>query len=140
MKPPLKDESSITGSPARDLVLFTLIACLIVITSFRLRVYYQVSVFQVHVTQISQDGSRKVLPTPKYFQRIGSSAHRPDVVLEKAKYQIRKYMRESAPFEDVAPGSSLEWDIRYAFNSTKLDQKFVMSFGPDGLEKKSGHE
>jgi hypothetical protein len=66
----MKMVTFVTGSRRRDLLVFLLLACLIVATSYRLRVYYQVTVVKVNVFQITPDGISRVLPTPEEFHRI----------------------------------------------------------------------
>jgi hypothetical protein len=115
---------TVTASRARDLVIFIIILAVMLPLSERLRVYYAVTVVDVTVTRILANGREETLPTPGVFARPGGGFWRPEEVVDLVKPQIENYMRSSAWSSEAAAGTRFEWTIRWARNSTHLDDQY----------------
>ncbi len=125
----------VIGSRRRDYLLFLLLACFVVITSYRLRVYFRVTVAEVSVVRVASDGTRQTLPTPEQCSRLWSATLPSPVFLERLEHCIRMYMHESLLLRQAESGTRFEWVIRYAYNSTRLDQQRVIVFAADGSKR-----
>ncbi len=131
---PSQNQTFVTLSRRDDLLLFMiLLACMLILTGYRLRVYFQVTVMEVSVIRFAPNGVKEVLPTPRQFQRIPIPVKPPPVVLEMLERRIRRYMHSSSLLTKAEPGTRFEWQIRYAFNSTRLDSQRVLVFETDDV-------
>ena len=119
-----KNWPTVTASPARDLVIFMALFAVMLLLSERLRVYYAVTVVDVTVARILPNGRLETLPTPLVFARPGEGYWRPEKVVDLVKPQIENYMRSSAWSSEAAAGTRFVWTIRWARNSTRLDQQY----------------
>ena len=117
----------VTGSRRGDILLFLFLACLVLVTSYRLRVYFQVTVLKTSVFQISPDGSRRLLPTPDEFHQTWSP-HEPSTAISRLEAMISAYMRDLPLISKVKPGTRFEWVIRYSYNSRRLDHQHTIVF------------
>ncbi len=115
---------TVTAAPARDLVTFIALLVVMLLLSERLRVYYEVTVVDVTVARILPNGREETLPTPRVFARPGSGFWRPEKVVDLVKPEIENYMRSSAWSSEAAAGTRFVWTIRWARNSTRLDQQY----------------
>jgi len=115
---------TVTASRGRDLVIFIALLMVMLLLSERLRVYYAVTVVDVAVTRILPNGREETLPTPRVFARPGGGFWKPEKVIDLVKPQIENYMRSSAWSSEAAAGTRFEWTIRWARNSTRLDQQY----------------
>jgi hypothetical protein len=116
-------------------LIFLLLVCFVLATSYRLRVYFRVTVAEVSVVRVASDGTHQVLPTPEQCRRLWWATQPPAVFLERLEHCIRTYMHESPLLFHTEPGARVEWVIRCAFNSTRLDQQRVIVFTADGSER-----
>jgi hypothetical protein len=98
-------------------------------------VYFQVTMAEVSVTRVASDGARQILPAPNQCRRLRSATLPTPVFLERLEQCIRTYMRESPLLGQAEPGTRFEWVIRYAHNSTRLDQRRVVVVAADGPER-----
>jgi hypothetical protein len=137
----------VTGARWSDLLLCLLLACLIVGTSGRLRVYFRVFVAEVSVARVDADGRRHPLPTPEAFRRVGSPTPSPPAALERLVRRIESHASPSGvhtfhaspdasgPDASRPPRAGLPheprivWTIRYSFDSARLDRTRVVAFG-----------
>jgi hypothetical protein len=130
----MQNQTFVTMSRRGDLILFFfLLACMLVLTSYRLRVYFQITVLEVSVTRFAPSGVKEVLPTPRQFQRMPIAVNPPQVVLEMLERRIREYMYSSSLLSKAEPGTRFEWQIHYALNSVRLDKHRVLVFKSDGV-------
>jgi hypothetical protein len=114
--------------------LFLFLACLVIATSYRLRVYYQVTVFEVSVVRVDPDGTSRALQTPEQFQKMWS-VDKPSKVVPGLESGIRAYMSNHSSSLQTQSGTRLEWTIRYSFNSRLLNQQRVIVFDSDNFEQ-----
>ena len=128
-------QTFVTGSRRRDVLVFLSLMCFVLATSYRLRVYFRVTVAEVSVVRVASDGTRQVLPTPEQCRRLWAATQPPVAFLERLELCIRTYMRDSSLLRQAEPGSRFEWIIRYAFNSPRLDHQQVIVFKADGSER-----
>jgi len=124
----------VTGSRRGDILLFLFLACLVIATSYRLRVYYQVTVFEVSVVRVDPDGTSRALQTPEQFQKMWS-VDKPSKVVPGLESGIRAYMSNHSSSLQTQSGTRLEWTIRYSFNSRLLNQQRVIVFDSDNFEQ-----
>lgn len=117
----------VTGSRRCDLALLMLLVALQLASSYRLRVYHEVTVVAVRAVYVAPDGHRHALPTPARFHRPGLAA--PQAMVRRLEREIRAYSRRLAPPAGAGPGGRFEWTIRYAHNSTELDGRRVVVVG-----------
>jgi hypothetical protein len=104
---------------------------MLILPSYRLRVYFQITVVEVSVTRFTPNGVKDVLPTPMQFRRMPIALSPPSNVLDLLDRRIRSYMHSSSLLSKAEPGTRFEWQIRYAFNSTRLDRRRVLVFKTD---------
>jgi hypothetical protein len=104
-------------------VIFIAFLVLMMLLSQRLRVYYAVTVVDVTVARILPNGRLETLPTPRVLARPGGGYWSPARVVDLVKPQIDSYMRSSA-WSAEAPGTRLVWTVRWARNSTHLDDEY----------------
>ena len=129
---PLQIYTFVTRSRQGDLLLvFLLLACMLILTCYRLRVYFQVTVVEVSVIRVAPNGGQERLPTPKQFRRMPIAVQPPPVVLDVLERRIRTYMDSSSLLSKAEPGTRFKWLIRYAFNSIHLDSQRVLLFKTD---------
>ena len=128
---PSQNQTFVTVSHWCDLVIFLLLVGLIIVTSYRLRVYFRVTVVEVSLIRIAPNGIRQVLPTPKQFRRMWSATEPTRVALDLLERNINEYMYKSSLLSHAEPGTRFDWLIRYAFNSTLLDKQLVLVFETD---------
>lgn len=125
-------QTFVTASRLGDLLLvFLLLACMLILTCYRLRVYFQVTVVEVSVIRLAPDGGQERSPTPKQFRRMPIAVLPPPVVLDVLERRIRAYMDSSSLLSEAEPGTRFKWLIRYAFNSIHLDSQRVLLFKTD---------
>jgi hypothetical protein len=128
--------ASVSGSRRLDLLAFLLLAGLVVGSSFwRLRVYHQITVWEVSLTRVAPDGARQELPVPTRLRRLFAAGNVPSLALASLEGDIRRYMQSGQATEQAADDDRFEWRIRYAFNSTALDQQRLLVFEADGTER-----
>jgi hypothetical protein len=130
----MKMVTFVTGSRRYDLLIFIVLACLVIATSYRLRVYYRVTVFEVSVVRVDPDGTRRALQTPEQFRKM-SSADKPSKVIPGLESGIREYVSNHSSSLQTESGTRLEWTIRYSFNSRLLNEKHVIVFDSDNFEQ-----
>jgi len=130
----MKMVTFVTGSRQYDLLIFIVLACFVIVTSYRLRVYYQVTVFEVSVVRVDPEGARRVLQTPEQFRKM-SSVDKPSKVIPSLESGIREYVSNHSSSLQTEPGTRLEWIIRYSFNSGLLNQQRVIVFDSDNFEQ-----
>jgi len=125
---PASRTAFVTGRRHADWLLCLLGAILITAAgAARLRVYYQVTVFEVSLERVSATGTRESVPLPDEFRRADAAAP-PAVLLNRLERQIDAYMAEDPPALGAEPGARFEWTIRYSHNSGALDQQRVIVF------------
>jgi hypothetical protein len=128
----------VSGSRTIDLLAFLVLALLVVSVSYgRLRVYHQVTVWEVSLTRVAPNGERQVLATPEQLRRSSAATEAPAVALASLERGIRNYMRSGQAPQHADPESRFEWRIRYAHNGTDLRQQRSLVFAADGSERRS---
>lgn len=112
----------VTRSRRLDVALFLLILLLMLALCPRLRVYYRVTVVEVEVERVLPDGRREALATPRDFAQVGNGYWPGDAIAERLSPRIDQYMKSSTWASEAPAGTRFEWTIRWAENSTRLDQ------------------
>jgi hypothetical protein len=116
------DRTTITGSRATDRAIFLMLAALAIVGSWRMRVYFKVTVAEVRATRIDADGSRHELGLPANFARIPAAQHSPNAMLDDLAARMELFARHE-------PATSrIQWTVRYSFNSSRLDHVRVYVF------------
>ncbi len=118
----------VTGSKHVDLIIFTVLLCIIIATSYRLRVYYQFTVAEVSLVRINPDGQRINIPTPNFIQSLGLVTQQPSIMWNLTENFINNYMKEYLGNFAVENGTQFDWIIRYGKNSFDLDQQRIITF------------
>jgi hypothetical protein len=116
------DRNTITGSRAADVTVFLILAVIAIVGSWRLRVYFRVTVAEVRATRIGADGSRHEIEVPADFVRTLAAAYRTEVLMNELESRMELLSRR------VAPASRTEWTVRYSYDSNRLDQMRVFEF------------
>lgn len=109
------------GSRKVDFLLFISILLLMIVLAPRLRVYYSVTVYDISITEIQPDGTRKELPAPAELKRLGNGYWKGESLVKRLSPRISEYMQQS-DWPTAAPaGTRYEWDLRWSDESTTLD-------------------
>jgi hypothetical protein len=117
----------VTGSRRLDLVLLAALAAVLLGSLPRLRVYYAVTLTEVHVVHVAPDGVRRELRTPEPFRQPRPGRMPPPALLAALEREIRAFMA-GPEGRALAPGGRVDWIIRWAYNSTRLDRQETLSF------------
>jgi hypothetical protein len=132
-----EDLTTVTGSRRLDALAFVFLACLIVATSYgRLRVYYQVTVWDLTLSRLTPDGTRQVLPTPGQLRRSFLATEAPESAIAGLERAIGAHMRSRELRASDHPGARYEWRIRYSHNNLSLDQQRVLVFEPNAADNR----
>lgn len=109
-----------------------LVLILMLVAAPALRVYYQVTVFDVRVVRVNANGARTPLPTPRNLAgRSMLANHGAASVLAELERRIARVMQHDSLFTS-GPASSFEWTIHWSENSTRVDRTRVLVL-PGGL-------
>ena len=127
----LKNKTYLTRSKYVDLIIFTVLLCIIFATSYRLRVYYQFTVADVRLVRINPDGDRIIIPTPNFIHSYGLVTQQPSIMWNLVEKTISNSMKEYLENYDVENGTQFDWIIRYSNNSFDLDKKRIITFKVD---------
>jgi hypothetical protein len=128
---------SVSGSRRLDLLAFLLLACLVVgLSHWRMRVYHQITVWEVSLTRVAPDGTRHDLASPEHLRRSSAAGNVPSQALASLEHGIRLYMQGGPATQHADAGDRFEWRIRYSYNSTVLDQQRLLVFEADGSERR----
>jgi len=128
---------TVTSSIRKDVFIFIIIAAMMIVSSFRLTVYYRIFAAEVSLFYVNADGIESPLTTPEKFRKIGSPAYRKGKALRRLEHHIRNYMGGLPVTFHLDPGSRIEWRVRHSFNSSKLDQTHTIVF--EGEDFESSH-
>jgi len=69
----------ITRSKKTDIIAFIVLVFLILVTSYRIRVYYQVTVAEVDLVRVNPDGEAFEIPTKNIVRLFGLASSPPEV-------------------------------------------------------------
>ena len=127
----LKNKTYVTRSKYVDLIIFTVLLCIIFATSYRLRVYYQFTVADVRLVRINPDGDRIIIPTPNFIHSYGLVTQQPSIMWNLVEKTISNSMKEYLENYDVENGTQFDWIIRYSNNSFDLDKERIIIFKVD---------
>ena len=127
----LKNKTYLTRSKYVDLIIFTVLLCIIFATSYRLRVYYQFTVAEISLARINPDGDRIIIPTPNFIHSYGLVTQQPSIMWNLVEKTISNSMKEYLENYDVENGTQFDWIIRYSNNSFDLDKKRIITFKVD---------
>jgi hypothetical protein len=116
------DRTSIAGSRKADRALFLMLATLAMVGSWRMRVYFRVTVAEVHATRTDADGSRHEIDVPANFVRTPAATYPPEVLMKDLASRMEIFARRTAP------ASSTEWTVHYSYDSNRLDEVRVFVF------------
>jgi hypothetical protein len=131
------DASYASGSRRLDLLACLLLACLVVGSShWRLRVYHQITVWEVSLTRVAPDEERQSLAVPEHIRRSFAATLDPAGALASLERDIRQYMASGQAARQAAAGDRFEWRVRYGHNSVELDQQRLLVFAADGTERR----
>jgi hypothetical protein len=112
------------------------LACLVIgSTYWRMRVYHQITVWELSLTAVAPDGARQALPTPDHLRQSFQATFDPEGALASLERDIRLYMQRQQATEQLGPDARFEWLIRYSHNSAALDQQRRLVFGADGAQR-----
>ena len=126
-----KNKTYVTRSKYVDLIIFTFLLCIIIATSYRLRVYYQFTVAEVSLIRINPDGDRTIIPTPNFIHSLGLVSEQPSIVWNLTEKIINTHMKEYLENFAVENGTQFDWIIRYGNNSFDLNQERIITFKVD---------
>ena len=118
----------ITGSKKTDIIAFIVLVCLILVTSYRIRVYYRVTVAEVQLVRVNPDGEVIWVPTDNIVRLFALASRPPKVIWDSLDYITELYVRNYLKFYKVEPGTQFKWTITYSHNSTVLEDKRIISF------------
>ena len=127
----LINKTYVTRSKYVDLIIFTVLLCIIFATSYRLRVYYQFTVADVRLVRINPDGDRIIIPTPNFIHSYGLVTQQPSIMWNLVEKTISNSMKEYLENYDVENGTQFDWIIRYSNNSFDLDKERIITFKAD---------
>jgi hypothetical protein len=116
------DRNTITGSRAADIALFLMLAAAATVGSWRVRVYFRVTVAEVQATRIDADSSRHEIEVPADFVRTLAAVYRTEVLMNELASRMELFSRR------VAPASRMQWTVRYSYDSSRLDKVRVFEF------------
>jgi hypothetical protein len=116
------DRATVTGSRAADGALFLLLVVVAVVGSWRMQVYFRVTVAEIRATRIDADGSRHEIEVPANLGHTLAATHPPQVLLDELAPQMESIARREEP------ASRTEWTVRYSYNSSRLDHVRVFEF------------
>jgi hypothetical protein len=103
-----------------------LVLVLMLLAAPALRVYYQVTVYDVRVVRMDANGARTPLPTPRTLARPSRLAiYGAAYVLPELERRIARVMQHDSTFMS-GPASSFEWTINWSENSTRVDSTRVL--------------
>jgi hypothetical protein len=118
-----------------DLLAILVLASLVLGVSYwRLRVYHQVTVWEVSLTRMTPNEAPRPLAVPEQIRRSFSATLPPAQAIASLERDIRAYMRSGQVAQSGDAPSRFEWHIRYSFNTTNLDQERWLVFEADGSE------
>ena len=126
-----KNKTYVTRSKYVDLIIFMALLCIILATSYRLRVYYQFTVAEVSLVRINPDGDRTIIPTPNFIHSYGLVTQQPRIVWNLTEKFINTHMKEYLEKFAVENGTQFDWIIRYSNNSFDLDKERIITFKTD---------
>jgi hypothetical protein len=116
------DRATITGSRVADSTVFLMLATLAAVGSWRLRVYFRVTVAEVRATRTDTNGSSHEIELPLNFVRTRAATYPPEVLLNDLAARMESFTR------DEAPASRTQWTVRYSYDSSRLDRVCVFDF------------
>jgi hypothetical protein len=118
----VRSSATITGSRQLDIALFLMLATVALVGSWRLRVYFRVTVAEVHATRIDADGSRHEIELPANFARTLAATYSTTVFMHDLAVRMERFSHREAP------AARIEWTMRYSYDSSRLDQVRVFVF------------
>ncbi len=99
-----------------DLALFAILAAIAFVGSWRMRVYFRVTVAEVQAARIDADGSRHPIEVPANFTRTLMATYSTPKFMNELTSRMERFSRREAP------ESLIEWTVRYSYDSSRLDQ------------------
>jgi hypothetical protein len=118
----VRSAAAITGSRQLDRALFLMLASVALVGCLRLRVYFRVTVAEVHATRIDADGSRHEIEVPANFVRMLAATYSTTVFMHGLASRMEAFSHREAP------AARIEWTVRYSYDSNRLDQVRVFMF------------
>jgi hypothetical protein len=128
MKSSSKGKTYLTGSRKTDFIMFSILACLLLISSYRIRAYYQVTVADVNLVRINPDGERIDIPTTNFIRLFALASRPPEVLWDSLQSILESFTGNYMRSDEVKAGTQFNWIIRYSYNSTKLQDERIISF------------
>lgn len=123
-----KESPYITGSKKTDIIAFIVLVCLILVTSYRIRVYYQVTVAEVKLVRVNPDGKVIGIPTKNIVRLFALASSPPKVIWKSLDYITESYVKNYLKSNTVEPGTQFNWTITYSHNSTVFEDRRIISF------------
>jgi len=114
--------TTISGSRTVDSGLFLLLATLAIVGSWRVRVYFRVTVAEVAALRIDDDGSRHQIELPTNFARTLAATYPPEVLLDELGRRMELLARRNIPT------SRTELMVHYSYDSSRLNHVRVFEF------------
>ena len=121
------------GSRSRDLAAFGLVLVFLLGTSFTLRVYYRITVYEIELVRVAPDGSRTLLETPESIHALQLWHLPPESVLAHLEEHFSDLAAGNRWRVDLLTGHRLEWTVRYSFNSAAMDRRRVLLYSEQDL-------
>ncbi len=118
----------ITGSKKTDIIAFIVLVCLILVTSYGIRAYYQVTVAEVKLVRVNPDGKVIGIPTKNIVRLFGLASSPPKVIWKSLDYITESYVKNYLKSNTVEPGTQFNWTITYSHNSTVFEDRRIISF------------
>ncbi|HEY7536273.1 MAG TPA: hypothetical protein VH878_10080 [Thermodesulfobacteriota bacterium] len=127
-----KERTYVTGSKYLDLFIFAILLSVILVSSYRLRVYYQFIYSKVNLVRIDTGGERINIPVPNYIQSYGLATLQPQIMWGLAEKLTRNYLKKYLESYKVKDITQFDWIVTYSYNSFKLDRERIITFDADG--------
>jgi hypothetical protein len=127
-----KESKYVTGSKYLDLIIFAILLSVILVSSYRLRVYYQFIYSKVNLVRIDTGGERINIPVPNYTQSYGLATLQPQIMWGLAEKLTRNYLKKYLESYKVKDITQFDWIVTYSYNSFKLDRERIITFDADG--------
>jgi hypothetical protein len=127
-----KERTYVTGSKYLDLFIFAILLSVILVSSYRLRVYYQFIYSKVNLVRIDTGGERINIPVPNYIQSYGLATLQPQIMWGLAEKLTRNYLKKYLEFYKVKDITQFDWIVTYSYNSFKLGEERIITFDADG--------
>jgi hypothetical protein len=102
-----------------DSTVFLMLATLAVVGSWRLRVYFRVTVAEVRATRTDINGSSLEIELPQNFVRTRAATYPPEVLVDDLAARMENFTRKEMP------ATRTQWTVRYSYDSSRLDHMIL---------------